>query len=181
MHDAMRHAAQRHFDPVRKGRRLRQPLEPRRDPTAVLLREFLRLLHAAARRHGENHLARRRIDAQRVAPRLAMAAQTHEIDSPVENDLDNRGLARSTIKQCAKRHGRKSTLQQPPAKYCHSGKTARHDGQQIKSLPQGTGLDPTASYNSWGPLRFESAFIIFSASPSGRHQTATSLPSPAHR
>src|SRR5436853_3689518 len=103
-----------------------------------------------------------------------MAAQAHEIDGPVENDLEDRGLARSTIKQCAKRHGRKSTLQQARAKYCHSRKTARHDGEQIKALPQGAVLGARTSYNSLGRLRFESCFIVFPAGPSSGHQPATS-------
>ena len=43
MHDAMRLAAERHDDVMRKRGRLRQPLQPRRDPGAVLLRERPRL------------------------------------------------------------------------------------------------------------------------------------------
>src|SRR5262249_39326414 len=73
--DAMGFTAQRYLDPMRERRRLRQALEPRRDPAAVLLRELFRLLEAAARRHGENHLARGGVDAQRIASGLAMTAQ----------------------------------------------------------------------------------------------------------
>src|SRR5262249_55392019 len=113
MDDAMRLPAQRHFEAVGERRRLRQPLEPRRNPAAVLLRELFGFLYAAARRHGEDHLARRRIDAQRVTSRLAMTAQPHRIDRLVENDLDDRGLAWPTVKERAHRHG--STLQQPRA------------------------------------------------------------------
>ena len=91
MHDAMRHAAQRHLGAMRKRRRLRQPLQPRRDPAAMLLRELVRLLHAAARRHGEHDFARGGIDAQRVAARLPVPAQPDEIDRLVENDLDAEG------------------------------------------------------------------------------------------
>ena len=165
MHDAMRRAAQRHLHPVRERRRLRQPLEPRRDPAAVLLRELFRLLHAAARRHGENHLARGGIDAQGVASRLAMPPQAHEIDGSVENDLHDRGLARTAIEQCAKRHGRKSTLEQPRAKYCHNGKTTQHEGQQIKALPQGPGVPVMLDHNSLGLPSFESPFITFAPAP----------------
>ena len=35
----MRHVAQRQRQPVRERDRLRQPLEPRRDPAAIALRE----------------------------------------------------------------------------------------------------------------------------------------------
>src|SRR5262249_5612176 len=72
--DAMRLAAQRPLDAVRERRRCRQALEPRRNPAAVLLRELFRLLEAAARRHGENHVAGGGVDAQRIASRLAMTA-----------------------------------------------------------------------------------------------------------
>src|SRR4029453_4518125 len=107
----MRLTAQRHVHAMRERRYLRQPLEPRGDPAAVLLREFFCFLDAAARRHGEDHFACGSIDAQRVASRLAMTAQAHEIDRLVENDLDDRRLAWTAIEQRAKRHG--STLQQP--------------------------------------------------------------------
>src|SRR5262249_11828626 len=78
----------------------------------VLLRKLLRLLEAAARRHGENHLARGGVDAQRIASGLAMTAQAHEINRFVEDDLNDRGLARTAIEQRAKRHG--STLRATP-------------------------------------------------------------------
>ena len=94
MHDAVRHAAQRNLGAVRERRGFRQPLQPRRDPAAVLLREFLGFPDAAARRHGEHHLARGGVDAQRVAARLPVPPDAHEIDRPVEDDL-NRLTARS--------------------------------------------------------------------------------------
>src|SRR5262249_21312325 len=131
--DAVGVTPQRYLNSVGKGRRRRQALEPRRDPAAVLLRELFRLLEAAARRHGENHLAGGGVDAQRVASRLAMTPQAHEINRFVENDLNDRGLARTAIEQRAQRHG--STLEQPRRKYCHMSKRARHDGRQIKALP----------------------------------------------
>jgi ribosomal protein S9 len=93
----------------------------------VLLRELFRLLEAAARRHGENHFAGGGVDAQCIASRLAMTAQAHEINRFVENDLNDRGLARTAIEQRAQRHG--STLEQPRRKYCHMSKRAQHDGQ----------------------------------------------------
>src|SRR6516225_2067255 len=149
--DAMRLAAQRHLDAVRERCRCRQALEPRGDPAAVLLRELFRLLEAAARRHGENHLAGGGVDAQRIASRLAMPAQAHEINRFVENDLNNRGLARTAIEQRAQRHG--STLEQPRRKYCHMSKRAQHDGQQIKALPLAAGLVVIADHNSLGALK----------------------------
>ena len=88
VHDAMLDAAQRHDRAVGERRGLRQAAQPRRDPAAVLLRELLGLAHAAARRHGEDDLAGRGVDAQRVAARLAVAAHAHRIDRLVEDDLD---------------------------------------------------------------------------------------------
>ncbi len=80
MRDPVRHAAQRHHDAMRKRRRLRQPAEPRRDPAAMLLREGARLLQRAARRHRQDDFAGRRLDAQRIAPRLPVPPQPHRID-----------------------------------------------------------------------------------------------------
>src|SRR5262245_11725205 len=111
----MKFTAQGHFDAMRERRRRRQALESRRDPAAVLLRELFRLLEAAARRHGENHVAGGGVDAQRIASRLTMTAQAHEINRFVENDLNDRGLARTAIEQRAQRH--RSTLKHPRAKY----------------------------------------------------------------
>src|SRR5262249_35175582 len=145
-------------------------------PTAVLLRELLRLLHAAARRHGENHLARGGVDAQGVASRLAMPAQAHEIDGPVENHLHDRGLARTTIEQRTKRHRRKSTLEQPRAKYCHTNRRAQHEWRQIKALPQLPGAAAIVDHYSLGLERFESAFIAFVTDPSGRRGRVTHFP-----
>jgi hypothetical protein len=97
MHDAMRDAAQRNLDAMHEGRRFRQALEPRRDPSAVLLREVSGFPHDAARRHGEHDLARGGIDAQRVAARLAVPAQAHQEDRFVENDFQRRWFSRTTI------------------------------------------------------------------------------------
>src|SRR3982074_1510649 len=130
MYDAVRLTAQRHLHPMRERRGLRQALEPRRDPAAVLLCELFCFPHAAAWRHRKNHLARRRIDAQRVAACLAMTSQAHQIDRFVKDDLHDRGLARTAIQQRAKRHRRKSTLEQPRAEYCHSDHPAKHDSKK---------------------------------------------------
>src|SRR5262249_14917923 len=67
---AMLAAAQRQHGTVRKRRRCGEPSEPRRDPRAVFLGEFLRLFHAAARRHGEHDFAVRGMNAKRIAPCL---------------------------------------------------------------------------------------------------------------
>ena len=159
MHDAMRLAAQRHLHPMRERRGLRQALEPRRDPAAMLLREFLCFPHAAAGRHGENDLARRRVDAQRVAACLAMTAQAHQIDRFVKNDLHGRGLARTAIQQRTKRHRRKSTLEQPRAEYCHSDDPAQHDPKN-KPVPPMEGFLLRTTHNTLGALRFESIFTV---------------------
>src|SRR5580692_2748843 len=99
--DAVRYAAQRHHDAVGERRRLRQPPEPCGDPAAVLLRERARFLQRAARRDRQNDFARVRLDAQCVAPRLAVPAQLHQINRSVEDDLDRLRLTRATIKQRA--------------------------------------------------------------------------------
>ena len=91
--------------PSANGAALRQPPEPRRDPAAVLLRELARLLQRAARRNGEHHFARRRLDAQRIAARLPVPAHAHEIDRAVEDDLDRLRLTWPAIKQRTLRHG----------------------------------------------------------------------------
>ena len=116
--DAVRDAAQRHDRAVRERRRLRQAMQPRRDPAAVLLRECLRLLQAAARRHGEHDLARRGLDAQRVAARLPVPAQPDEIDRLVEDDLDRLRFGRTAIEQRAQRHDG-TPHPKCPTKYCH--------------------------------------------------------------
>ena len=96
-------AAQRHHGAVGERRRLRQPPQPRRDPAAVLLRERLGLAHAAARRHGEDHLARGGMDAQGIAARAAVPAHAHQVDVPVEHDLDRLRLALTPVEQRAQR------------------------------------------------------------------------------
>src|ERR1041385_6814223 len=88
MLDAVIDAAQRQDNAVRKGRRLRQPVKPRRDPAAMLLGELPRLLETAARRNRQQHLARRGLDAQRVAPRLPMAPYAHQINFALKDDID---------------------------------------------------------------------------------------------
>jgi hypothetical protein len=102
--NAMRHVAQRQRQPVRQRDRLRQPLEPRRDPAAVALRESLRFAHRPAHRHREQHGPRRGLDAQRIAPRLHVAAQLHRIDLAVERDLDQLRIGRPAEQEGAERH-----------------------------------------------------------------------------
>src|SRR5262249_16160643 len=68
--DAVGPTTQRSFDPVRKRRRLGQPLEAGGDPAAVLLGEVARFLETAARRNGEHDFTRGRVDAKGIAARL---------------------------------------------------------------------------------------------------------------
>src|SRR5581483_5304198 len=75
-----------------------------RDPRAVLLREGMRLPQRAARRHRQHDLARRGMNAQRVAPRLTVAAQPHRIDDLLELNLDRRRFGRTAIKESAQSH-----------------------------------------------------------------------------
>ena len=104
MHDAVLDAAQRQHRAVGERSRLRQTAQPRRDPAAVLLRELLGLADAAAGRHGEDDLAGRSMNAERVAARLTMAADAHRIDRLIEDDLDRLRFARTAIEQGAQRH-----------------------------------------------------------------------------
>ncbi len=105
MRDAMRNAAQRQFAARRERRRLRQTAQARGNPGAVPLRERLRLLEAAARRHGQDDLAGRRLDAQRIAACQSVPAQPHQIDRGVERDLDRLRFLRRMEKQRAQPHG----------------------------------------------------------------------------
>jgi hypothetical protein len=104
MRDSMRLAAQGHDHAIGEWRGARQPIEPRGNPRAVLLRKLARLLESAARWNRQHDFARRRLDAQRVAPRLAMSPHAHEVDRPVKDDLDGLRLSRTAIEQRAQRH-----------------------------------------------------------------------------
>src|SRR5690349_24668065 len=88
--DAMCQTAKGHLAAMCEWRRLGQPPEPRRDPCAVPLREVTGIPQAATRRDGQHHLARRGVDAQRVAPRLFMPAQAHQEHGTVEDNFDRR-------------------------------------------------------------------------------------------
>ncbi len=101
MFDPVIEPAQRQHGAVDEGHRLRQALEPRRDPGAVLLGEFAGLLQAAARRQGQHHFAGGGMDAQRVTARLAIAAQLHEVNLAAELDRDDRRFADPARKQGA--------------------------------------------------------------------------------
>jgi hypothetical protein len=70
----------------------------------MLLGELARLTQAAARRHGEHGFARHRDDAQRVASRLSMPAQSYEKDRVLTDDLDRLRFGRTTIKQGTRGH-----------------------------------------------------------------------------
>ncbi len=62
MHDAMRLPTQGNDRAMGEGFSLRQMIETRCDPAAVLLREILRFLQAAARRHRQHDLAGRGLE-----------------------------------------------------------------------------------------------------------------------
>jgi hypothetical protein len=122
MDDAMRHAAQQNHAAMGEGRRLRETSETRADPGGVLVGEGLGFLEAAARRQSEHDFARGRVDAQRIAPRLTMTADTNQINRPFTGHLDRLRLGRPTIKHRTQRHGMTSThtLDQRPARFCHN-------------------------------------------------------------
>jgi hypothetical protein len=104
--DAMLDAAQRHDGAVGKRHGQRQAMHPRRDPAAVLLGKLLRLAKAAARRHGQDHFACGGLDAQGVAPRLAVPAHPHRKARLIELDLEGLRFARTAVEQGTQRHRR---------------------------------------------------------------------------
>ena len=106
MHDSMRHIAQRQLDSLRERHRLRQALQPRRDPAAVAFREGLGLAQRSAQRHGEHDRAGCRLHAQRIAPRPTVPAQLDRIDRAVECDLDRLRLDGAAEQKRAQRHRR---------------------------------------------------------------------------
>jgi hypothetical protein len=99
--DTVRDAAQWEYGAVHERRAIRQTAQPGRYPRTVLLRKLPGLSYAAARRHGEHDLAARRVDAQRVPPRLSVTAHAHQIDLTVELDCDGRRLTGTAKKQSA--------------------------------------------------------------------------------
>src|SRR3984957_6415800 len=111
MRDAVRQAAERNNDAVRKADGLRQAAEPGGDPAAVLLRERARFFQRAARRNREDHFTGRGGNAQRIAARLPVAPHAHEINRSVEDDLDGLRFTRPTIKQRTIGNGRRPQTQ----------------------------------------------------------------------
>src|SRR6186713_697426 len=105
MVDPMADATQWQECSVRKRHGVRQPPQPCRDPRTVFLRKFSRLLHAAARRHRKHDIAASGVDAQRIAPRLSVAAKAHQIDLSVERDRYGFRLAGAAKKQGAQGTG----------------------------------------------------------------------------
>ena len=93
MDDGVIGPAQRHNRAIGKGHRLRQSLQPRRDPGGMLMGEFARLFQAAARRQCQHHFAAGGMNAQRIAARLRVAAKLDEINLAAELDGEDRGLA----------------------------------------------------------------------------------------
>src|SRR5215472_14030771 len=98
MDNTVHDPTQRHVRSMLKGSGLRQALEPRRNPAAMVLRELFCLAQAPARRHCEHNFARGCVDAERVASRLPVATHANEIDRFVENHLNDRGFAWPSVK-----------------------------------------------------------------------------------
>ena len=132
MHDPVRLAAQRNDAAVLERFCRRQVMQPRRDPAAVLLGEFPGFLQAAARRHRENDLAGRRLNAQRIAARLPVPANPHQIDVLVVDDLDRLRFGRSPVQERAERH---VTLDCFGLRYCHRPVSKHPLRQKIKQTP----------------------------------------------
>src|SRR3954469_9971421 len=104
MHDPVRQAAQRDRGARFERHELGQAAEPRGDPGPVLECESLRFLDAPARRKRQYHLARRRLHAQRIAPRLPMPTHAHEINRAIEVDFDRLRLDWTAVEKGAERH-----------------------------------------------------------------------------
>src|SRR5262249_33997480 len=113
-------AAQRHTRAVGERHRLRQTVEPRCDPAAVFLGKLPGLAETAARRHGEDHFAGGGMNAQRVAPRLAMPPHPHWKCRAVEHDLKGLRFTRTAVEQGAQRHRR--AIPNPGTEDSRSGK-----------------------------------------------------------
>ena len=79
-------------DAVREPHRFRQPPKPRRDPAAVLLGKFAASFSVP--RGGIVSTTSRvaAVDAQRIAARLPVPADPHEIDRPIEDDFNSARL-----------------------------------------------------------------------------------------
>ncbi len=72
VHDAVRNAAHGKRLSIRERHAPRKLRQLRRDPCGVLFGETVCLADAAARRHGEHHVALRITHAQRIAPRAGV-------------------------------------------------------------------------------------------------------------
>ena len=98
MRDRVHDTTQWNFGAVFEWRCSRQPVEPRRDPGTVLLRELTGFPKAAARRHGQDRFAGDGDDAQRIPAGLAMATQANQMDSAIAIDLDSLRFGRTAVK-----------------------------------------------------------------------------------
>src|SRR5437588_5198652 len=104
MHDAVLDTAQRNDRARKERRRLRQPPETRCDPAAMTVGELLGVGQRAARRHGEDRFAVAWMNAERVAPRAAMAAQPDRIDLRSVLDQKARRFGGAAVKEGASGH-----------------------------------------------------------------------------
>ena len=78
------------------------------------LGECLCFAHAAARRHGEDHLARRRMNAQRVTARAPMPAELDGEELRAVPDHESRGFGGPPVEERAGSHVWKSGEEQFP-------------------------------------------------------------------
>ena len=134
---------------MRKRRRLRQALQPRRDPGAVLLREFPASL--AGCRAAESSAR------PRAMPRRCAACSAAPAGGG--GRARDRSTCRWTMSIAGGSVGRRYSSarsdmaagpprKRPRRKYWHTGKCARHARHEIKGLPQGAGAVVATRYNS---------------------------------
>ena len=105
MIDAVVEPPQRHHRAMCKRSGFRKTTQPSRNPRAVFPGKFPCLFQTAAWRHGQHDFAADRVDTQRIAPRLGMAAYAHRIDLALEINRNGRRLAGAAKEQSAQRYG----------------------------------------------------------------------------
>ena len=108
VHDPVRNATQGNDGARKKRRCFRQAAKARGDPGTMAVRKLPGIVKRAARRHGENGFAVARMNAQRVAPRAAMPAQSYRIDLRAMFDEKARRFGGPLIKEGASGHVCKS-------------------------------------------------------------------------
>ena len=94
--------------------------------------------YAAARRHGQHHFARRRLNAQRVAPRLAVTLHANRIGGAVKMNGDETRLGGAAIKQRAQRHWQAISY----ARQCRLSRRQRRFASTINTIVTLAADDP---------------------------------------